>query len=155
MSDSFSVSIFTRLCLTRDLLREAPQQRLGISALAKEAAMSRFQLIRRFRALFGVTPHQCLIEARIERAKLLLAVTDYSITRVCLEIGFVSLGSFSASFRRRVGLAPSAYRRRAPLLNAAPRVQPRQLIPGWLTLMAAAFAISEKPSRLDPSDCAP
>ena len=37
--------------------------------------MSRFQLIRRFHALFGVTPHQCLIEARIERAKLQLVVT--------------------------------------------------------------------------------
>jgi AraC-like DNA-binding protein len=148
-------SIFTRLCRTRDRLREAPQQRFGISALAREAAMSRFQLIRRFRALFGVTPHQCLIEARIDRAKLLLAVTNYSITRVCLDVGFVSLGSFSASFRRRVGLTPSAWRRRARLLKAAPRVQPRELIPGCLTLMATAFAISEKPSLLDASDCAP
>lgn len=117
--------------------------------------MSRFQLIRRFRALFGVTPHQCLIEARMDRAKLLLAVTGYSITRICLEVGFVSLGSFSALFRRRVGLAPSAYRHRARLLNAVPRVQPRELIPGCLSLMAAAFAISEKPPRLDPSDYAP
>src|SRR5260221_352211 len=148
-------SSFTRLCRTRDLLREAPQQRLGISALAKEAEMSRFQLIRRFRALFGVTPHQYLIEARIERAKLLLAVTEYSITRVCLEVGFVSLGSFSASFRRRVGLAPSAYRRRARLLNAAPRVQPRQLIPGGRPRMAAAFEIQENPPRLDAPDYAP
>jgi AraC-like DNA-binding protein len=117
--------------------------------------MSRFQLIRRFRALFGVTPHQCLIEARIDRAKYLLAVTDYSITRVCLEVGFVSLGSFSASFRRRVGLAPSAYRRRARLLNAAPRIQPRELIPGCLILLAAAFAISEKQPRVHASDYAP
>jgi hypothetical protein len=96
-----------------------------------------------------------LIEARLDRAKLLLAATDYSITRICLDVGFVSLGSFSASFRRRVGSAPSAYRRRARLMNAAPRVEPRELIPGCLTLMAAAFAISEKPSRLDASDYAP
>ena len=73
-----------------------------------------------------------------------LALSDYSVTDVCMEVGFSSLGSFSDLFARRVGVSPSAYRRQIRVLMPGPGVIPPQLTPGCLTLMAAAFAIFEK-----------
>ena len=106
--------------------------------------MSPFHFIRQFESLFGETPHQFRIQARLERAKSLLALSDYSVTDVCMEVGFSSLGSFSSLFVRRFGVPPSLYRRSVRSLVAVPGQWPRELAPGCLCLMAAAFAILEK-----------
>ena len=67
---------------------------------------------RLFRQAFATTPHQYLIHRRIERAKELLRSRRISVTDVCFEVGFQSLGSFSSLFRRCVGDAPVNYRER-------------------------------------------
>ena len=102
---------FRRLCRARDILGDVPDDAPSIRAVATEVDISPFHFIRRFEALFGVTPHQFRIGARLERAKHLLALGDLSVTRICMEVGFSSLGSFSDMFARRVGTSPSAYRR--------------------------------------------
>lgn len=135
---------FARLCRARDRLRETYDRPLSIRDIAKEAAMSPFHFIRRFEAVFGRTPHQFRIEARLDRARALLALSDYSVTDVCMEVGFSSLGSFSDLFARRVGAPPSAYRRRVRAVMHVPGVRPHAIAPGCLTLMGAAFAIFEK-----------
>jgi AraC-like DNA-binding protein len=61
-----------------------------------------------------------------------------------MEVGFSSLGSFSALFARRFGTSPSAYRRQIRSLIAVPGEWPPELVPGCLSLMARAFAILEK-----------
>src|SRR5262245_47365977 len=132
-----------RLCRARDLLRDGRDARVTIRDAAREAAMSPYHFIRRFHAMFGETPHQVRIQARIDRAKTLLALSDYSVTDVCLEVGFSSLGSFSDLFARRVGVPPSVYRRQVRTLMAVPGVLPPLLTPGCLNLMARAFATCE------------
>ena len=84
-----------------------PLQQIG-----RAAGLSPNHLLRGYRALFGRTPHQQLIELRLARAAELLRAGDASVSEVCLAVGFSSLGSFSALFRRRMGCAPQAYRRR-------------------------------------------
>jgi AraC-like DNA-binding protein len=140
-------SELTRLCRARDMLRETVEEPLSIRDVAREAAISPFHFIRRFQAVFGETPHQFRIQARLERAKHLLALSDYSVTDVCMEVGFESLGSFSDLFARRVGVAPSVYRRQIRSIVSVPEMLPRALYPGCLTLMGAAFAIFEKQQR--------
>jgi len=135
---------FVHLCRARDMLREVHDRPLSIAEVAREAAMSPFHFIRRFESVFGTTPHQFRIQSRLDRAKHLLALSDYSVTDVCMEVGFSSLGSFSALFARRFGKPPSAYRRQVRSLIAVPGELPRELAPGCLSLMAAAFAILEK-----------
>jgi transcriptional regulator GlxA family with amidase domain len=126
------------------MLREVHDAPMSIREVAREAAMSPFHFIRRFQAMFGETPHQFRIGARLDRAKHLLALSDYSVTDICMEVGFSSLGSFSELFRRRLGTAPSGYRRQVRSVMCLPGVLPRELTPGCLTLMGAAFAIFEK-----------
>ena len=126
------------------MLREVHEHTLTIDDVAREAAMSPFHFIRRFNALFGDTPHQFRIQARLDRAKELLALGNHSVTDICLDVGFSSLGSFSDLFARRIGMPPSAYRRHARSMVVVPGVVPQELFPGCLNLMSAAFAIFEK-----------
>jgi AraC-like DNA-binding protein len=126
---------FARLCRARDLLRELRDPSPSIADLAREVQISPFHFIRQFEAVFGVTPHQFRIQARLDVAKHLLATGHHSVTDVCMEVGFSSLGSFSALFTRRIGEAPSAYRRRVRAMVQVPGVVPAELTPGCLPLM--------------------
>jgi AraC-like DNA-binding protein len=128
---------FRRLCQARDLLLEVREERLSVAEIARQAGISPFHFIRQFQSLFGITPHQFRIQSRLDQAKLLLARGQHSVTDVCMEVGFSSLGSFSDLFARRVGDAPSEYRRRARRIVQVPAAFPHALFPGCLSLMAA------------------
>ena len=136
--------LLTRLCRARDLLREVHDRTVTIDEAARAAAMSPFHFIRQFNAVFGETPHQARIRFRLNRARLLLAGGERSVTEICMEVGFSSHGSFSTLFARRVGVSPSEYRRRARSMVAVPGTITSQLFPGCLSLMGPAFAIFEK-----------
>jgi AraC-like DNA-binding protein len=84
---------------------------LDIAALARIACVSEAHFIRSFRATFGETPHRYLQRRRVERSMFLLRETERSITDICFDVGFTSLGTFSRTFRRIVGETPSEYRR--------------------------------------------
>jgi AraC-like DNA-binding protein len=127
---------FRQLCRARDLLREYREPSPSIADVAREVGISPFHFIRQFEAIFGVTPHQFRIQARIDAAKELLALGERSVTDVCMEVGFSSLGSFSALFARRIGETPSAFRRRMHEQRPEPGRLPAELTPGCLTLMA-------------------
>lgn len=127
---------FARLCRARDLLSDPDAAGLSVRDIASRARVSHYHFIRQFRALFGITPHQLRIQLRLERARELLATGDRSVTEVCMEVGFSSLGSFSAQFSRRVGLSPSAFQRSTRSAVQVPgRLPP--LIPGCFGMLAA------------------
>ena len=72
--------------------------------------MSEAHFIRTFRATFGETPHRYLQRRRVERSMFMLRETERSVTEICFDVGFSSLGTFSRTFRAIVGRSPSAYR---------------------------------------------
>lgn len=125
---------FNLLCRGRELL--ADEECLPISTIARELGISPFHFIRQFEALFGVTPHQFRLRRRLDRAKLLLAKGEHSVTEVCMEVGLSSLGSFSSLFARRFGLPPSVYQRRAHRMIQVPGMFALTLFPGCLNLMS-------------------
>jgi AraC-like DNA-binding protein len=101
------------LCRARARLRAGTDEPLRIGRLAAESGLSRHHFIRRFKAVFGETPHQVRVQSRLEQAEELLLYNDASITEISLRLGFSSLGTFSARFSREVGMSPSAFRRTA------------------------------------------
>jgi AraC-like DNA-binding protein len=101
------------LLRARDAMDRSYAEPLDIPSLARIAHVSEAHFIRTFRATFGETPHRYLQRRRVERAMFLLCQTDRSVTDVCLDVGFTSLGTFSRTFRAIVGETPSAYRARA------------------------------------------
>ncbi len=95
----------------RQLLDREFAAPITIQHLSQEVALSPYYLIRLFRRIYKQSPHQYLMQVRIAKAKELLINSDLSITEICADVGFESLGSFSTLFRKIVGLSPSAYRR--------------------------------------------
>jgi transcriptional regulator GlxA family with amidase domain len=104
-----------RLLRARDAMDRSYAEPLDVPTLARMALCSEAHFIRSFRATFGETPNRYLQRRRVERAMWLLRCTDRSVTDICMDVGFASLGTFSRVFRDIVGESPSAYRRRGPL----------------------------------------
>ena len=94
----------------KDLVDSSYGEPLDVVALARRALMSPAHFSRRFKEAFGETPHRYVLTRRVERAQELLRNTDTSVSEICLEVGFQSLGSFSSAFHRVAGTTPTAYR---------------------------------------------
>ncbi len=112
MSRNLPPDIYRRLCRARAFMDACYDLPLDLEQISREACFSRYHFIRLFRRAFDQTPHQYLTRRRIERAKELLASSRLTVTDVCFEVGFQSLGSFSSLFHKYVGHAPVAYRTR-------------------------------------------
>lgn len=92
-----------RMLRARDAMDRTYAEPLDVPTLAAIAHVSEAHFIRTFRATFGETPHRYLQRRRVERAMFLLRSTDASVTNVCMEVGFSSLGTFSRTFQSIVG----------------------------------------------------
>ena len=100
-----------RLLRARDAMDRAYAEPLDVRAVAAVAHISPAHFSRSFRDVFGETPHRYLQRRRVERAMFLLRETDRSVTDICFDVAFTSLGTFSRTFRDIVGETPSGYRR--------------------------------------------
>ena len=111
----------------RDAMDRDYAKPLDIPTLARIAYVSEAHFIRTFRATFGETPHRYLQRRRVERAMFLLRETDRSVSEICLDVGFTSLGTFTRTFTRD--------RRRAaddlPLARRRPRAVPACFAKAW------------------------
>lgn len=120
----------------KQLIDERFHEPLDLRTLALAAGLSPFHFLRLFRDVFACTPHQYLQSRRLERARHLLLAGRHSVTDVCFEVGFQSVGSFSALFHRRMGYPPAVYRTRrlvAVPAIVAPRLE--RFVPGCYLLM--------------------
>lgn len=82
---------------------------LSLSELAASVNLSPYYFARLFKATIGLPPHQYVIQRRIERAKLLLAGTNQSLTIIAQATGFASESHLALHFRRLTGVAPGRY----------------------------------------------
>jgi len=94
-----------------DFIEEHLDGDLSLDAMAAEVDVSPLYLARAFKAAVGQSPHQYVLQRRIERAKELLRGTDRPIVDVALSAGFSSQSHLSNWFLRNVGVSPAVYRR--------------------------------------------
>ena len=92
------------------LLHSTPGRRWTVSALAREAAVSRSVLDARFREVLGRSPIRYLTEWRMHLAEDLLATTDLGVGVVARRVGYDAEEAFSRAFKRANGESPSAWR---------------------------------------------
>jgi len=100
-----------RLRMVTDYLREHLADNVGLLELANIAQLSRSHFCRAFRMSTGLSPHQWLLIARIEKAKELLASDKFPISEIALVTGFADQAHLSRHFSRIVGSSPGAWRR--------------------------------------------
>src|SRR5918992_2702892 len=86
--------VLQRLGRAREFIDHCYDHPLSLDQISAKACFSRYHFLRLFRQAFNKTPHQYLIERRIEKAKELLGGDELRVTDVCFEVGFQSLGSF-------------------------------------------------------------
>ena len=85
---------------------------VGITELAEQAHMSRRTFERRFKAATGDAPGEYLQKLRIEAAKRILEMEFDTFEQITLRVGYQDVTTFSKLFSKRVGVPPSAYRKK-------------------------------------------
>lgn len=99
-----------RLAPAVDHIRRHLAERISVDGLARMAGMSRPVFYRTFKASFGITPLEHVLNERINAARELLADPTLSVSEVCYRSGFNNLNYFTRQFKRIVGLTPTAFR---------------------------------------------
>ena len=131
-----------RLLRARDAMDRAYAEPLNVRAVAAVAHVSEAHFIRSFRAAFGETPYRYLQRRRVERAMFLLRETDRSVTDICFDVGFTSLGTFSRTFREIIGQTPSDYRlRHGPIAapNCIQMTATRPRVAARMAMLSSSF----------------
>ncbi len=93
-------------------IREHACEGLSVDVLARQLAVSRTTLDRKFQRLLGRSPKTEIDRVRIERAKQLLQATDYKLSSVAGIVGFQTAAQFVTAFKRHTGITPGVYRGR-------------------------------------------
>lgn len=92
-------------------MREASDTPLDIPELARESNVSYRSFRRAFGLHTGLSPHRYLQEIRLARARTLLSQSTLSIKEIALTTGFEDTQYFCRIFHKKVGMAPTAFRR--------------------------------------------
>jgi AraC-like DNA-binding protein len=92
-------------------MRERPEERFAVRALARRLGVSLPHFSRLFRRVMGVGPREYQLRVRIDRARHLLAESDLSISQIAVSLGYGDLFAFSRQFAQHAGVSPTRYRR--------------------------------------------
>lgn len=86
---------------------------VSIEEIANACNLSRSYFIRAFRETTDRTPHQWLLEHRIDRARDLLKHSDLSLSEIAVACGFSDQSHFTRTFSQMIGTPPGSWRRQA------------------------------------------
>ncbi|MFL5730412.1 MAG: helix-turn-helix domain-containing protein [Cytophagaceae bacterium] len=128
------IYLYRRIVQAKLFIDSNYAEQINLNDIAGEAMLSKFHFIRLFKAAYGKTPHQYLTSVRIAHAGELMK-SGMSVSEVCFTVGFDSISSFSALFRKFNALTPSAFRayelKRKQMIAKAPL----QFVPGCFAEM--------------------
>ncbi|MGL5835511.1 MAG: helix-turn-helix domain-containing protein [Waterburya sp.] len=100
----------TQLQQAIDYIHAHLDRDLSLSQIAKIINISPTYFASLFKGAMGTSPHQYVIEQRVERAKLMLSKTDLAIADIALKVGFSSQSHLTQQFKRLTGMTPKQVR---------------------------------------------
>ena len=112
LRESTRTELCERLLRAKDHMDANFHMKMPLAAMAQVAYLSPHHFLRSFKMAFGVTPHQYLITLRLDAARHSLTSGRKTVSEICNEVGFESLGSFSWLFKKHYGLSPDQYRKK-------------------------------------------
>lgn len=96
----------------QDHVRARIGERHTLESLARAVGMSARNLARHFVEETGITPHEFVVRARIDAARMMLEGSDRPLKTVAYECGFGTADRMRIVFSDRLGIAPADYRAR-------------------------------------------
>jgi AraC-like DNA-binding protein len=121
--------VYRKIVMAKIYIDENFHEPIDLDRISREACLSRYHFHRLFTRIYQRTPHQYLTRKRVEQARQWLAGKDLTVTEICNNVGFESIGSFSMLFKKEIGLPPRYYRNQAWLKKQEALRQPRTFIP--------------------------
>jgi AraC family transcriptional regulator len=106
---STRIELMHRLALGREVIESSFTQSIDIAWVARQARMSEYHFFRLFKAVYGLSPYQLLLQRRMELGQQLLNTQRYSVSETALHCGFSDIFSFSKAFKKHFGVAPSKW----------------------------------------------
>jgi AraC family transcriptional activator of pyochelin receptor len=101
-----------RIHQAKDLLTTYLDNPPSLLELAKQVGLNDYKLKQGFRQVFGTTAFGYLHHYRLEQARGLLEAGHLSVTEVAQTVGYASVTSFSAAFKKKFGMQPRHCKRR-------------------------------------------
>lgn len=127
--------LYKRIVQAKLLMDERYMEPIDGELISSEAAFSHSHFIRLFKQVYGAVPRTYLSNLRLDRARLMLD-DGATVTEACHAVGFQSITTFSRSFKRRIGSAPSVYREGRAQRSRSMMEEPMDHIPScyaqWL-----------------------
>jgi len=100
----------TRLQQVLDYIQTHLDRDLSLAELAEVINISPTYFASLFKQAIEISPHQYVIQRRVERAKVMLSKTDLAIADIALQVGFSSQSHLNQQFKRLTGMTPKQVR---------------------------------------------
>lgn len=99
---------------TIDYINDRLYKNLTLTAIAAELGLSPAYFCRLFKRSIDITPHQYILQQRVERSKQLLSQKDIRIVDIANQCGFANPSHFARCFRKMTGISPQQFREMLP-----------------------------------------
>lgn len=107
---STNKKIFNALWDSKDYIDSHYTDKIDIHSIAVTSNISEYHFIRLFKKVFSMTPHQYIIQKRLEFSKTLL-LENYALADVAFLSGFADKPSFAKSFRKKYAVTPNTFKK--------------------------------------------
>lgn len=92
--------------LTYEYIKDSLDMKFTLDELAQNSSLSKYHFLRMFKKEFGQTPHNFIINQRVNKAHNLI-LSGKNITEASLEVGFNDQSHFTRNFKKLYGYTPS------------------------------------------------
>ena len=100
--------LYKRIIRGKEMMDAYYKNAISIQDIAKEACMSEYHFFRLFKKMMGVSPHQYILQKRLQFGKQMLQDGKESVSTIAIEAGFTDIFAFSKAFKNKFGVTPSS-----------------------------------------------
>jgi AraC family transcriptional regulator len=95
-----------KLMWVKNYINDYLERQFSVDELAGIAQLSPYHFSRAFKKSVGISPHQYVIQQRVERAKQLLLQGKMSLSEIAIACGFSHQSHLNRHFKRLTGVTP-------------------------------------------------
>jgi AraC family transcriptional regulator len=102
--------LFKRLILAKDFMLSNYRQDISLDDISRQSCLSPTHLFRTFKQIYNCSPHQYLIQIRLDNARHMLTSTNYTLNEIVNLVGFTCPSTFIKLFKNKFQFTPGTYR---------------------------------------------